>query len=164
MVRFNSAATLPPGPRSPAAIQTIGWWTRPIPYFEQCRRRYGSRFTMKLLASPPFVHITDPGEIRRSLMKPYLIGRTGDELRERAAQVARVTDRLGTGGADEVLAAARQRWFVGTPEEIAGQMRPFAEAGVELFMLQHLLLDDRDALELLARQVAPALADAGARR
>ena len=55
---------LPPGPKSPQLVQAIGWWTRPIPYFERCRRRYGSRFTMKLPASPPFVHITEPDEIR----------------------------------------------------------------------------------------------------
>jgi hypothetical protein len=30
--------------------------------------------------------------------------------------------------------------------------------GVQLFMLQHFLLDDRDALELLAQEVAPAIA------
>jgi len=37
-------------------------------------------------------------------------------------------------------------------------MRPNAEAGVDLFMLQHFLLDDAAALELLANEVIPALA------
>jgi len=37
-------------------------------------------------------------------------------------------------------------------------MRPYAQAGVDLFMLQHFLLDDAAALELLAEAVAPALA------
>jgi hypothetical protein len=36
-------------------------------------------------------------------------------------------------------------------------MRPFAEAGVELFMFQHFLMEDSDALELLGQTVAPAL-------
>ncbi len=105
----------------------------------------------------------DPSQIRRSIMKGYLVGRSRDELRQRAVRVAEVTDRLGAGDPDEVLAAASQRWFVGTPEELVGQMRPYAAGGVELFMLQHFLLDDRDALELLAGEVVPALADAGVR-
>ena len=57
-------AKLPPGPRTPAALQTLGWWTRPLSFFEQCRERYGKRFTMKLLQTPPFVHLSDPGDIR----------------------------------------------------------------------------------------------------
>jgi cytochrome P450 len=55
---------LPPGPSAPKWVQTAGWWNRPIAYFERCRRRYGPRFTSRLLATPPFVHITDPEEIR----------------------------------------------------------------------------------------------------
>jgi alkanesulfonate monooxygenase SsuD/methylene tetrahydromethanopterin reductase-like flavin-dependent oxidoreductase (luciferase family) len=48
--------------------------------------------------------------------------------------------------------------FVGTPDEIVEQMRGWAKLGVELFMLQHFLLDDRDSLELLAREVISAIA------
>ena len=60
----KDVATLPPGPRLPAALQTLGWWTRPLAYFERCRARYGTRFTMRLLQTPPFVHLSDPAEIR----------------------------------------------------------------------------------------------------
>jgi alkanesulfonate monooxygenase SsuD/methylene tetrahydromethanopterin reductase-like flavin-dependent oxidoreductase (luciferase family) len=98
----------------------------------------------------------DPSKIRRSLMKGCLLGRDARELRERAARAAEVVPRLGGGDPDTVLAAARERWFVGTPEEVAAQMRPYAAAGVELFVLQHFLLDDRDALELLA-EVQPLI-------
>jgi cytochrome P450 len=59
-----SRATLPPGPAMPAALQTLGWWTRPLPFFERCRARYGNRFTMKLLQTPPFVHLSDPDDVR----------------------------------------------------------------------------------------------------
>jgi len=100
----------------------------------------------------------DPAEISRSLMKGCLVGRDAAELRSRAELMAEVVPRLQVGDPDAVLAAARERWFVGTPEEVVAQMRPFAEAGVDLFMLQHFLLDDRGVLELLAREVAPALA------
>jgi cytochrome P450 len=55
---------LPPGPRLPKTLQTIGWWTRSAPFFERCRARYGKRFTLRQLASPPFVHLSDPDEVK----------------------------------------------------------------------------------------------------
>ena len=102
----------------------------------------------------------DPSEIRRSLMKACLVGRDLDELRLRAIEVAKVVPppRITGETPDEILASARQRWFVGTPDEVVAQMRPFAEAGAELFLLQHFALDDADALELLAAEVEPQLA------
>ena len=48
----------------PAALQTVGWWRRPIPFFEQCRARYGKTFTMRLLSTPPFAHVSDPAVVR----------------------------------------------------------------------------------------------------
>jgi cytochrome P450 len=57
-------AGLPPGPRLPKTLQTVGWWTRTIPFLERCRARYGKRFTLRLLQSPPFVHLSDPAEVR----------------------------------------------------------------------------------------------------
>jgi cytochrome P450 len=64
------ANPLPPGPRLPKTLQTIGWWTRSGPYFERCRARYGKRFTLRLLSSPPFVHLSDPDEVREVFRAP----------------------------------------------------------------------------------------------
>src|SRR4051794_20418445 len=61
---------LPPGPRAPAAIQTFAWWHRSVPFFERCRARYGRRFTIRLLSTPPFVMITDPEQIREVFTAP----------------------------------------------------------------------------------------------
>jgi len=55
---------LPPGPRWPKSVQTLAWWSRPLPFFERCRARYGKRFTMRLVGQPPFVHLSDPDEAR----------------------------------------------------------------------------------------------------
>ena len=30
---------LPPGPRAPNAVQTMGWWSRPHAYMERLRAR-----------------------------------------------------------------------------------------------------------------------------
>jgi cytochrome P450 len=57
--------TTPPGPAWPTAVQTFAWWSRPIPFFERCRARYGHRFTIKLASTPPFVHVSDPDEIKQ---------------------------------------------------------------------------------------------------
>lgn len=100
----------------------------------------------------------DPSEIRCSVMTSYIVGRDDAELRERAAQVSKIIPSLKAMTPDQVLDNRREAWFVGTPEQIAEKMREHARIGVHLFMLQHFLLDDSDALELLAREVVPALA------
>ena len=56
--------SLPPGPRMPVVLQTIGWWSRPTAFLERCRARYGRRFTVRLLLQSPFVVLSDPEEIR----------------------------------------------------------------------------------------------------
>jgi cytochrome P450 len=61
---------LPPGPRLPKTLQTVGWWTRTVPFLERCRARYGKRFTLRLLQSPPFVHLSDPEDVREIFTAP----------------------------------------------------------------------------------------------
>jgi len=100
----------------------------------------------------------DPSSLRYSVMANYLIGRDRSDLRERAVKMAAVVPRLKGANPDEILQTARDSAFVGTPDEVAEQIRDYGKLGVELFMLQHFLLDDRDALELLAKEVTPAVA------
>ena len=61
---------LPPGPRLPSVLQTIGWWSRPTAYMERCRARYGQRFTIRLIGQSPFVIISDPEEIKQMFLAP----------------------------------------------------------------------------------------------
>ena len=85
----------------------------------------------------------DPATLRFSLMHPFLIGRDAGERERRAAA-------LPGGAAGTSLA--------GTPEQIAARLREYEAAGIERVMLQHLLVRDRDALELIAAEVVPAFA------
>src|SRR4051812_10256822 len=55
---------LPPGLPWPSALQVVGWWNRPLAFHENCRRRYGNRYTVRLLGTPPFVMHSDPDHIR----------------------------------------------------------------------------------------------------
>ncbi len=100
----------------------------------------------------------DPHSVRRSVMTSYLIGRDRSELRDRARQIGEVVPRYKDVDPDDVLKTAAENWLVGTPEEVAEQIREKAVLGIDLFMLQHFLLDDRDALELLSTEVMPAIA------
>jgi cytochrome P450 len=73
--------TTPPGPRWPASVQTLAWWTRPLPFFERCRSRYGRRFTIRLLDTPPFVNISDPDEIKAVFTAPPEVLHPGEGAR-----------------------------------------------------------------------------------
>ena len=100
----------------------------------------------------------DPATVRRSVMTSYLIGRDRSDLLERAKQVREVIPSLGSMSPEEVLENRKDAWLVGKPAEIAARIRELSRLGVELFMLQHFLLDDSDALELLGKEVLPAVA------
>jgi cytochrome P450 len=61
---------LPPGPRWPSIVQTVGWWSRPLAFHESCRARYGKRYTVRLFGTPPFVIHSDPDHIREIFTAP----------------------------------------------------------------------------------------------
>jgi cytochrome P450 len=70
---------LPPGPRTP--LQTLGFWARPLSFLEHCRERYGSRFTLRLLGSPPLVMVSDPEEIKQVFTAPADVLHPGEGAR-----------------------------------------------------------------------------------
>lgn len=100
----------------------------------------------------------DPATIKRSVMTSFIVGRDRSELLDRARQIAPIVRALKSMSPEEILENRKDAWFVGTPEQIAERMRELSRLGVDLFMLQHWLLDDSDALELLAKEVIPAVA------
>ncbi len=61
---------LPPGPRTPTLLQTLGTWSRPTALLERNRARYGPRFSVRLLGQPRIVMISDPQDIREIFMAP----------------------------------------------------------------------------------------------
>jgi cytochrome P450 len=72
---------LPPGPRQPAVWQTIGTWTRATGQLERCRRRYGRRFTLRVLGNPISVILSDPEEIKQVLTAPPDVLHPGEGAR-----------------------------------------------------------------------------------
>jgi cytochrome P450 len=72
---------LPPGPRWPSAVQGVAWFTRPVAFFESCRRRYGTRFTIRLPGQIPFVHLSDAEECKQVLTAPPAVLHPGEGAR-----------------------------------------------------------------------------------
>jgi hypothetical protein len=72
---------LPPGPRVAKLVQTIGWWTRTPTYLERLRRRYGTRFTMRMLGLPPAVFLSDPADVRELFTAPPDVLHPGEGAR-----------------------------------------------------------------------------------
>ncbi len=68
MTRFRGE--LPPTAPLPAVLQTLAcrWW--PIAYLEQCRARYGDRFTIYPIDMPPLVFLANPDDIREMIAAP----------------------------------------------------------------------------------------------
>lgn len=56
---------LPPGPRLPRTLQTLGWVARPLPFLERCRERYGDIFTLRIRNEGTWVFLSDPQDIKR---------------------------------------------------------------------------------------------------
>jgi cytochrome P450 len=57
------------------------WWTRAVPFFERSRARYGRRFTIRLLAAPPFVVLADPGDVKEVFTAPAEVLHPGSGAR-----------------------------------------------------------------------------------
>ncbi len=58
-------ATLPPGPTTSRPLQTVRWIYRPGPMLEDCRRRYGDMFTLRIAHEGDWVFLADPDAIKQ---------------------------------------------------------------------------------------------------
>jgi len=72
---------LPPGPRQPKVMQMIGFWNRPTAFLERCRRRYGKRFTLRILGAPPFVALSEPDQLKELFTAPPDVLHPGEGAR-----------------------------------------------------------------------------------
>jgi F420-dependent oxidoreductase-like protein len=97
----------------------------------------------------------DPAALRFSLMTGVVVGRDGDDVYERARAV------IERGNEQESPAewlARKADWVTGTVVQVADKLRALEDAGVDRVMLQHLVHEDLDTVELLGREVGPAVA------
>ncbi|HMJ37599.1 MAG TPA: LLM class flavin-dependent oxidoreductase [Baekduia sp.] len=87
-----------------------------------------------------------------TVMTTALIGTDEADLRRRAQ------DLTIWRGEPVDLAAAADRWVAGTVEQVVARLRTYEAAGVERIYLQHLVHRDLDTVELIGRELVPALA------
>jgi F420-dependent oxidoreductase-like protein len=97
----------------------------------------------------------DPSALRFSLMTGVVVGRDGDEVHERARAVI---ERGNEDGSPAEWLARKADWVTGTVVQVADKLRALEDAGVDRVMLQHLVHEDLDTVELLGREVGPAVA------
>jgi alkanesulfonate monooxygenase SsuD/methylene tetrahydromethanopterin reductase-like flavin-dependent oxidoreductase (luciferase family) len=99
--------------------------------------------------------------MRRSVTLSVLIAGNRQQLRAKAGSLGGVFPDYAQMGPDEVLeelAKSPGSWVVGTPDQVAGRVSQYVPAGASRVILTVWLLDDlEDTLNLLAREVAPAL-------
>jgi cytochrome P450 len=61
--RATKRVPLPPGPRMPRIVQTIGWMSRPLQFVERAQAKYGDVFTMHI-GRETFVVLSDPDDVK----------------------------------------------------------------------------------------------------
>ena len=89
-------------------------------------------------------------------MTACAIGRTPEESRERLRRrLMRAGQRVDP---DEYRSQRGAATILGTLYDAAKQLRAYEQAGVERVMLQHLDHEDLDMVELIGRELAPAVA------
>src|SRR3954469_13576268 len=74
-------AALPPGPREPAALQTLEWVARPTAFLRRCAARHGEAFTVRLaFDDAPMVLLWHPDAVRAVFGAPTDVVRRGGSL------------------------------------------------------------------------------------
>jgi len=63
--RHGDGGGLPPGPEEPELAQSMRWASSPLPLLEECRRRYGDTFTLRLRHLGSWVVLSDPEDVKR---------------------------------------------------------------------------------------------------
>jgi F420-dependent oxidoreductase-like protein len=97
-----------------------------------------------------------PSALRFSLMTGCVVGTERQEVRARAQTV--MDTARESGDPEEFLRERSDGWVTGTVSEAVDRLGELADAGVDRVMLQHLVPEDLEMIELLGREVAPAVA------
>jgi cytochrome P450 len=143
----QAGTALPPGPRMPSARQAWRWTRSPLPFLDDCRRRYGDAFTLRISHAGTWVVLCDPEDVKRvftadpaqlgvaepSVILGPLLGRRSVMLLEEPGHMVRrklilppFHGQRMEGYGDMMTAVARRevaRWPVGGPFELWPRMQ-----------------------------------------
>jgi cytochrome P450 len=67
VTRRRRTMELPPSPKHPVIVQTLGGRWSPYSYLAHCQKKCGDRFTLYPVDMPPIVFLADPHDIREVL-------------------------------------------------------------------------------------------------
>lgn len=98
-----------------------------------------------------------PGDVKRTMMKAIFCGRSEEEYEGRLRGVRRNPANATLPQAEVLDKLRASKAIVGTPEEVAAQLRDYADAGVEEIMAQFLVVDDLEGIRILGEEVLPLL-------
>ena len=143
-----AALPLPPGPREPAAAQTLEWVLRPTALLRRCAARHGDAFTLRLsFDDAPTVLVSSPAAVRdvwaaspevlrrgqspgplRRVAGPHsiLLADGAEHLRIRRLMLPPFHgDRLAARASDvaQLCRDAVARWPRGRPVALLGELR-----------------------------------------
>ena len=62
--RLYREGSLPPGPKSPAAWQLLRYSQHPLPFLDECARRYGDTFLVRFAGYGKFVMLGEPDAVQ----------------------------------------------------------------------------------------------------
>ncbi|MFI5253841.1 MAG: TIGR03560 family F420-dependent LLM class oxidoreductase [Candidatus Limnocylindrales bacterium] len=96
----------------------------------------------------------DPASIVFSAMVGVLVGASEGDVRDRVAALLAALG-LAAPEAEAWLAARRERWIMGTPEQALERIAEFAKVGVERIALQDFVPRDLAMIRLLGERVLP---------
>jgi len=102
-----------------------------------------------------------PEQVRRTMAMVAICGRDPAEVEARLDWLRRTVPMFATMPLPELTGLFQQSVgaFIGTTEELTGQLRDYAAAGADEIILQWAGMDDIAGLTVLAEQVLPALTD-----
>ncbi len=175
--------TLPPGPRSPVAVQTATWVARPWEFMERCAARYGDTFTMRLAGEGTWVMMSHPDAVKEiftgspqrlhagegnRILQP-MVGVNSvlllDEEPHREQRRMLMPPFRGSqlaGYADTIAAVAQAeiaRWPRGTPVRLHERMQALT---LEVILRAVFGLDEGSRLDQLRAELVRALGFASA--
>jgi alkanesulfonate monooxygenase SsuD/methylene tetrahydromethanopterin reductase-like flavin-dependent oxidoreductase (luciferase family) len=98
----------------------------------------------------------DPATLPLSLMRRCIVGSDAADLLEHAARYVEIYEP-GTP-VEQLLETVGPEDLIGTVDEVAERLRAYEQAGVTRVMLQHLVHEDLAMVEVIGRELAPAVA------
>jgi len=134
----------------PRALQAVGWTQRPLPFLEQCQRRYGDTFALRILHWGDWVLLCDPADVKtvftsgaavgvdvaNPLLGPILGPRSvmlleePEHMTRRKLMLPAFHGRSVEGEGEMMAAVARReigRWPVGEPFELWPRMQAITQ-------------------------------------